>query len=67
MWGETAKSLLVCKAVSSTIFEDMTVLEYTLYISSKMVLEEPQEVVGNCHPRYMTIRVFTLDRIRLTT
>lgn len=39
--SETAKSLLVCKAVSSPFG-----------------LEEPQEVFGNKHPRYMIISLF---------
>ena len=46
------KSLLLCKAVSSRSFIQLI----------KLQLEEPLEVSGNTHPRYMTAR----DRIRLT-
>lgn len=48
---ETAKSLLLCKAVSSRSFNQLI----------KLQLEEPLEVNSNVHPRYITV----LDKIRL--
>jgi hypothetical protein len=47
--GATAKLLLLCKAASSRDSQ------------LKSLLEEPLEVFGNKHPRYMTVH----DRIRL--
>ncbi len=50
--SETAKFLPACKAVPPTTFA----------VSAKVVGGEPQEVVGDNHPRYMTITNFAHRR-----
>jgi len=54
--GATAKFLSACKVVSSRNSQ------------LKLLLEEPLEMIGNDHPRYMTAHGLPqgdLDRIRL--
>ncbi len=55
--GETAKSLLACKAALSWALN----INFVLRARDR----EPQEVGGNTHPRYMIIRREIFDRIRL--
>lgn len=47
--GETAKSLLVCKAALSRALA---------FLEASARDREPQEVYGNVHPRYMTVQVY---------
>jgi len=60
--SETAKFLPVCKAVPPTTFALAVKPADLKSANAKVVGGEPQEVIGDDHPRYMTIANFTYRR-----